>query len=114
MVAVMQGSANPLETNVRNELSIRAPQSGADIHVKADNGSVKLTGAVDCYAKKLLAESAAAHVVGVREVVNELQVMSDGVYGFRNIDLMARHSHVHLLPSFSRLAPPLGCALYAY
>jgi osmotically-inducible protein OsmY len=87
MVAVMEAGANALETNVLDELSIRAALSGADIQVKIDNGAVKLTGAVDCYAKKLLAEQAAAHVVGVREVVNELQILSDGVYGLRNIDL---------------------------
>jgi len=45
-----------------------------EVGVEVDNGIVTLTGTVSSYAKKLAAEQAAHHVLGVLDVANDLVV----------------------------------------
>ncbi len=46
----------------------------AEIGVTAKDGVVSLTGVVDCYAKKMEAENAAKKVVGVKALVEKIEV----------------------------------------
>jgi osmotically-inducible protein OsmY len=89
MVAVIQRSAQDLRTDVIQALADRANLVSASIQAEEFDGTVILTGVVDCHARRLAAESAARDVTGVREVVNEIEIARDGKYGWRNIDLLA-------------------------
>jgi osmotically-inducible protein OsmY len=63
-----------LQQDVMNELQWEPTIKAAEIGVGVKDGSVRLSGYVDSYAKKLAAERAAARVFGVKAVAEELQV----------------------------------------
>jgi len=63
-----------LQQDVMDELKWEPTLKAAEIGVAVKDGIVTLSGHVDSYAKKLVAERAAARVFGVRAVVEAIQV----------------------------------------
>ena len=93
MVAVFKNESIEIERAVHAALEGRGELEGSRVDVDMAGGTVTLSGTVDCLARKLVAESTAAGVPGVRAVVNELEIPNDGFLGWRDIDLEdgARH-----------------------
>jgi osmotically-inducible protein OsmY len=67
-----------LQQDVMNELKWEPTLRAAEIGVAVKDGVVTLSGYVDSYVKKLVAERAAERVVGVRAVAEEIQVRLPG------------------------------------
>ena len=67
-----------LQQDVMNELKWEPTLKAAEIGVAVKDGVVMLSGYVDSYVKKLVAERAAARVFGVRAVAEEIQVRLPG------------------------------------
>ena len=67
-----------LQRDVMNELKWEPTIKAAEIGVTVKDGVVTLSGYVDSYVKKLVAERAAARVFGVRAVAEEIQVRLPG------------------------------------
>ena len=63
-----------IQRQVLDELKWDSRINEAEVGVVADRGTVTLTGIVDSYAKKLVAQEAAHLVRGVLDVANEIQV----------------------------------------
>jgi len=63
-----------LQTDVQNAIKWEPLLNAAEIGVTAKDGVVSLTGVVDSYAKKLEAENAAKKVIGVKAVVEKIEV----------------------------------------
>jgi osmotically-inducible protein OsmY len=63
-----------LQTDVQNAIRWEPLLHAAEIGVTAKNGVVSLTGVVDSYAKKLEAENAAKKVIGVKAIVENIEV----------------------------------------
>ena len=63
-----------LKKNVEAELSFEPSIDAAGIGVAVKNGIVTLTGRVPSYWDKVAAESATARVLGVKAVVNEIEI----------------------------------------
>jgi len=67
-----------LQQDVMNELKWEPTLKAAEIGVAVKDGVVTLSGYVDSYVKKLVAERAAARVFGARAVAEEIQVRLPG------------------------------------
>ena len=67
-----------LQQDVMNELKWEPTLKAAEIGIAVKDGIVTLSGYVDSYVKKLVAERAAARVFGVRAVAEEIQVRLPG------------------------------------
>ncbi len=63
-----------LQTDVQNAIKWEPLLNAAEIGVTAKDGVVSLTGTVDSYAKKLQAENAAKKVIGVKALVENIEV----------------------------------------
>lgn len=63
-----------IKIDVQDELSWEPSIDGTKIGVNVDNGDVTLTGTVDSYAMKMVAEMAARRVQGVKEVAENIEV----------------------------------------
>lgn len=63
-----------LQTDVQNAIKWEPLLNAAEIGVTAKDGVVSLTGIVDSYAKKIEAESAAKKVIGVKALVEKIEV----------------------------------------
>lgn len=63
-----------LQTDVQNAIKWEPLLNAAEIGVTAKDGVVSLTGVVDSYAKKLEAENAAKRVIGVKALVEKIEV----------------------------------------
>jgi osmotically-inducible protein OsmY len=88
MVAVIERRTTDLRGEVLRALTARADLESADIQAFETDGIVTLTGTVDCIARRLAAEEIAWNVHGVRGVVDEIRIVRDGIYGWRNVDLL--------------------------
>jgi osmotically-inducible protein OsmY len=88
MVAVIERTTVDLRGEVLRALAARTQFENADIRVEEVDGIVTLTGMVDCHARRLAAEEAARSVLGVRGVANDIRIARDGVFGWRDIDLL--------------------------
>ncbi len=64
-----------LQTDVQNAIKWEPLLNAAEIGVTAKDGVVSLTGVVDCFAKKMEAENAAKRVIGVKALVEEIEVV---------------------------------------
>jgi osmotically-inducible protein OsmY len=67
-------SNEELQKDVQNAIKWEPLLHAAEIGVTAKDGVVSLTGVVDCYAKKMEAENAAKKVVGVKALVEKIEV----------------------------------------
>lgn len=63
-----------LQTDVQNAIKWEPLLNAAEIGVTAKDGVVSLTGTVDSYAKKMEAENAAKKVIGVKGLVEKIEV----------------------------------------
>lgn len=63
-----------LQTDVQNAIKWEPLLHAAEIGVTAKDGVVSLTGVVDSYAKKMEAENAAKRVIGVKALVEKIEV----------------------------------------
>lgn len=68
-------SNEELQKNVVDAINWEPLLQSAEIGVKADNGVITLTGAVNTYIKKSEAEQAAKNVAGVRSVIEKIEVV---------------------------------------
>jgi len=67
-------SNQELQTDVQNAIKWEPLLNAAEIGVTAKDGVVSLTGTVDSYPKKIEAENAAKKVIGVKALVEEIEV----------------------------------------
>jgi len=67
-----------LQKDVQNAIKWEPLLHAAEIGVTAKDGVVSLTGVVDSYAKKLEAEHATKKVIGVKAVVEKIEVKFSG------------------------------------
>lgn len=67
-----------IQQDVLNELKWDTRVAPNEVGIEVDNSVVTLTGTVSSYAKKLAAEQAAHHVLGVLDVANDLVVKLAG------------------------------------
>lgn len=63
-----------LQLDVQNAIQLEPLLNTAEIGVIVKDGVVSLTGVVDCYAKKMEAENAAKKVIGVKALVEKIEV----------------------------------------
>lgn len=67
-------SNQELQVDVQNAIKWEPLLNAAEIGVTAKDGVVSLTGVVDSYAKKMEAENAAKKVIGVKALVEKIEV----------------------------------------
>ncbi len=67
-------SNQELQRDVENAIKWEPLLNPAEIGVTAKDGVVSLTGVVDSYAKKMEAENAAKKVIGVKALIEEIEV----------------------------------------
>jgi osmotically-inducible protein OsmY len=84
-----------LHKDVIDELRWDPRVNEAEIGVSAKGGVVTLTGSVDTYAQKYVAERAVEKVTGVRAVADELNVRPTGAFLRNDTDIA--HSAVNAL-----------------
>jgi osmotically-inducible protein OsmY len=63
-----------LQTDVQNAIKWEPLLNAAEIGVTAKDGIVSLTGVVDSYSKKMEAENAAKKVIGVKAIVENIEI----------------------------------------
>jgi osmotically-inducible protein OsmY len=63
-----------LQSDVQNAIKWEPLLHAAEIGVNAKDGVVSLTGVVDSYAKKMEAENAAKKVIGVKALVEKIEI----------------------------------------
>jgi osmotically-inducible protein OsmY len=83
-----------LQQDVMDELKWEPTLKAAEIGVAVKDGIVTLSGYVDSYVKKLVAERAAARVFGVRAVAESIQVRLPGSLKRSDEDIAAMVANV--------------------
>lgn len=76
-----------LQTDVQNAIKWEPLLNAAEIGVTVKDGVVSLTGVVDSYAKKLEAENAAKKVIGVKALVEKIEVKFHGSWSKTNLEI---------------------------
>ncbi len=76
----MNEANEALAKKVKQYLLDKTDSSGLDVHVRAVDGVITLSGTVDVLADKIALEELAQQVPGVRKVENGLTVSMDGKY----------------------------------
>lgn len=76
-----------LQTDVQNAIKWEPLLNAAEIGVTAKDGVVSLTGVVDSYAKKLEAENAAKKVIGVKALVEKIEVKFPNSWSKTNAEI---------------------------
>jgi osmotically-inducible protein OsmY len=76
-----------LQKDVQDAIKWEPLLNAAEIGVIAKNGVVTLTGIVDSYAKKIEAETAAKSVVGVKAVVEKIEVKFSNTFKKSDTDI---------------------------
>ncbi len=71
-------SNQTLQTDVQNAINWEPLLNAAEIGVTAKDGVVSLTGVVDSYVKKIEAENAAKKVIGVKALIENIEVNIPG------------------------------------
>jgi osmotically-inducible protein OsmY len=80
-------SNQELQTDVQNAIKWEPLLHAAEIGVTAKDGIISLTGEVDSYAKKLEAERAAKKVIGVKALVENIEVKFPSSWSKTNIEI---------------------------
>jgi len=93
-------SNQELQTDVQNAIKWEPLLHAAEIGVTAKEGVVSLTGIVDSYPKKLEAESAAKKVIGVKAIVERIEVKFPSSWSKTNEEI-AKEVIVSLQASWS-------------
>lgn len=76
-----------LQIDVQNAIKWEPLLNTAEIGVTAIDGVVSLTGVVDSYAKKLEAEDAAKKVIGVKAIVENIEVKFSNSWSKTNVEI---------------------------
>lgn len=76
-----------LQTDVQNAIKWEPLLHAAEIGVTAKDGFVSLTGVVDSYAKKMEAENAAKKVIGVKALVEKIEVKFPSTWIKTNVEI---------------------------
>ena len=76
-----------LQTDVQNAIKWEPLLNAAEIGVTAKDGVVSLTGVVDSYPKKIEAENAAKKVIGVKVLVEKIEVKFPGTWTKTNAEI---------------------------
>ncbi len=76
-----------LQTDVQNAIKWEPLLNAAEIGVTAKDGVVSLTGVVDSYAKKMEAENAAKKVIGVKALVEKIEVKFPSAWTKTNAEI---------------------------
>ena len=76
-----------LQADVQNAIKWEPLLNAAEIGVTAKDGVVSLTGEVDSYAKKVEAENAAKKVIGVKAIVEKIEVKFPSAWTKTNIEI---------------------------
>ncbi len=76
-----------LQADVQNAIKWEPLLHAAEIGVTAKDGVVSLTGVVDSYAKKMEAENAAKKVIGVKALVEKIEVKLPSSWSKTNADI---------------------------
>lgn len=76
-----------LQTDVQNAIKREPLLDAAEIGVTVKDGVVSLTGVVDSYAKKLEAENATKKVIGVRALVEKIEVKFHNSWSKTNLEI---------------------------
>lgn len=76
-----------LQTDVQNAIKWEPLLNAAEIGVTAKDGVVTLTGIVDSYAKKMEAENAAKKVIGVKALVEKIEVKFSNSWSKTNAEI---------------------------
>lgn len=76
-----------LQADVLNAIKWEPFLNAAEIGVTAKDGVVSLTGIVDSYAKKMEAENAAKKVIGVKALVEKIEVKIPNSWTKTNIEI---------------------------
>lgn len=76
-----------LQTDVQNAIKWEPLLHAAEIGVTAKDGVVSLTGVVDSYAKKMEAENAAKKVIGVKALVEKIEVKFPSTWIKTNVEI---------------------------
>ncbi|WP_298145968.1 BON domain-containing protein [Flavobacterium sp.] len=76
-----------LQTDVQKAIKWEPLLHAAEIGVTAKDGVVTLTGVVDSYAKKVEAENAAKKVIGVKALVEAIEVKFSGTWTKTNSEI---------------------------
>ncbi len=77
-----------LQTDVQNAIKWEPLLNAAEIGVTAKDGVVSLTGVVDSYAKKMEAENAAKKVIGVKALIESIEVRFPNAWGKSNGEIV--------------------------
>lgn len=76
-----------LQTDVQYAIKWEPLLNAAEIGVTAKDGVVSLTGVVDSYAKKMEAENAAKKVIGVKALVEKIEVKFPNAWSKTNEEI---------------------------
>ncbi len=76
-----------LQTDVQNAIKWEPLLNAAEIGVTAKDGVVSLTGVVDSYVKKMEAENAAKKVIGVKALVEKIEVKLPSTWTKNSADI---------------------------
>ncbi|NVN94941.1 MAG: BON domain-containing protein [Bacteroidetes bacterium] len=76
-----------LQIDVQNAIKWEPLLNAAEIGVTAKDGVVSLTGVVDSYAKKMEAENAARKVIGVKALVEKIEVKFPASWTKTNLEI---------------------------
>jgi osmotically-inducible protein OsmY len=76
-----------LQSDVQDAIKWEPLLNAAEIGVTAKDGIVSLTGTVDSYAKKLEAECAAKKVIGVKALVEKVEVKLPSSFTKTNVEI---------------------------
>lgn len=76
-----------LQTDVQNAIKWEPLLHAAEIGVTVKDGVVSLTGVVDSYAKKLEAENATKKVIGVKAIVEKIEVKFPSTWTKTNLEV---------------------------
>jgi len=80
-------SNQELQTDVQNAIKWEPLLNAAEIGVIAKDGVVSLTGVVNSYAKKMEAENAAKKVIGVKALVEKIEVKFPSTWTKTNAEI---------------------------
>jgi osmotically-inducible protein OsmY len=78
MMRILTKSDSQIQQDVLRELKWDTRVEETDVGVEVDRGVVTLTGSVTSYGKRVAAQQAAHRVVGVLDVVNDIQIVVPG------------------------------------
>ena len=78
-----------LEKDVSNSLKLESLVTNSNVIVISDDGKITLTGVVDNFTKRTLAENSTRKIAGVKSVINKIYVVTDSWDEKKDIEITA-------------------------